>query len=259
MPKVPIFFAFLGLILIVLGIYIYVYGLSYGMTFFNSQDVWDPADPKGVFFFNFSCPGAIAANKPLHVKVTFYYSAGLNITDLIPLSIVFPDAFAYPLQASPQNTTYSAATLNLTRDTGPFVGETDAVFQQSGKFGYIVFSKGEPVWADIFEPGFVPIVEIQPAYVGQLEEITDRVLSIFSIDFGVCIEILVFRRHLELVAGKKRPAKKARIVIYAVVGVVVSTMVYSLGVLVFGRPGVELFIAAITVGSVVFGALAQMG
>lgn len=259
MSKVPVLFAFLGLSLIVLGVYIYVYGLSHGMTFFNSQDVWDPADPKGMFFFNFSCSGVIAANKPIHIKVTFYYSAGLNITDLIPLSIVFPDAFAYPLQASPQNTSYSAASVNLTRNTGPFVGETDAVFQQSGKFGYIVFSKDKPVWVDIFEPGFVPIVEIQPAYVGQLEEIADHVLSISSIDFGVCIEILVFRRHLELVAGKKRPAKKARIVIYAVVGVVVSTLVYSFGVLVFGRLGVEVFIAAVTAGSVVFGALAQMG
>ena len=259
MPKVPILFAFLGLALIGLGIYVYVYGLSQGMTFLNSQDVWDPAGPKGVFFFNFSSSGVIAANKPVHIKVTFYYSAGLNITDLIPLCIVFPDAFAYPLQSSPQNTTYSAASLNLTRDTGPFVGETDAVFQQSGKFGYIVYSKDKPVWADIFEPGFVPIVEIQPAYVGQLGEIADHVLSISSIDFGVCIEIFVFRRHLELVAGKKRPAKKARIVIYAVVGVTVSTLVYSLGALVFGRSGIEVFLAAVIAGSGVFGALAQMG
>lgn len=259
MPKVPVLFALLGLVLVGLGIYIYAYGFGHGMTFLNSQDIWDPADPKGVFFFNFSSSGVIAANKPVHIKVTFYYSTGLDITNLIPLSIVFPDAFAYPLQSSPQNTTYSAASLNLTRDTGPFVGETDAVFQQSGKFGYIVFSKDTPVWADIFEPGFVPIVEIQPAYVGQLEEIANQVLSISSIDFGLCIEIIVFRRHLELVAGKKRPAKKKRIVIYAVVGVVASTLVYSLGVLVFGRSGIEVFIAAVGAGSAVFGALAQMG
>lgn len=258
MSKLPVFFAFLGLALIILGAYIYVHGLSHGMTFFNSEDVWNPADPKGVFFFNFSSSGIITANKPLHVKVIFYYSTGLNIADLTPLSIVFPDAFAYPLQVSPQNTTYSAASVNLTRDTGPFVGETDLIFQQSGKFGYIVFSKGEPVWIDIFGPGFVPIVEIQPAYVGQLEEIAGYVLSIFSIEFGVFIEILVFRRHLELVAGRKRPTKKARIVIYAVVSVVVSTLVYSLGILIFGRPEVNIFIAAVTVGSVVFGALAQM-
>lgn len=259
MSRFPIPFALLGLVLVGLGIYVYAYGFGHGTTFLNSQDVWDPADPKGVFFFNFSSSGIIAANKPVHIKVTFYYSAGLNITDLIPLSIVFPDAFAYPLQSSPQNTTYSAASLNLTRDVGPFVGETDAVFQQSGKFGYIVFSKDKPVWADIFEPSFVPIIEIQPAYVGQLGEITDHILSISSIDFGVCIEILVFRRRLELVAGRRRPAKKKRIVIYAIVGVVVSTLVYSLGVLVFDRSGIEVFLAAVGAGSVVFGALAQMG
>jgi len=259
MSKLPILFAFLGLALVGLGIYIYAYGFTHGVTFVHSQDVWDPADPKGVFFFSFSSAGVIAANKPVHIKVTFYYSTGLNITDLTPLSIVFPDAFAYPLQSDPQKITYSAATVNLTRDTGPFEGETDAVFQQSGKFGYIVFSKDKPVWADIFEPSFVPIVEIQPAYVGQLEEITNHVLSISSIDFGLCIEVIVFRRHLELVSGRRRPAKKKRIVIYAFVSVVVSTLVFSLGVLFFGRSGIEVFVASVTSGSVVFGALAQMG
>jgi hypothetical protein len=258
MPKVPMLFALLGLALMGFGIYIYVYGLSQSTSFINSQDVWDPADPKGVFFFNFSSPGAIAANKPVHIKVTFYFSEGVNITDMMPLGIVFPDAFAYPLQASPQNTTYSAASVNLTSETGPLVGETDAVFQQSGKFGYIVFSKEKPVWLDIFEPSFVAIVEIQPAYVGQLAEIADRVLSISSMDFGICIEIFVFRRHLELVAGKKRPAKKARIVIYAIIGVAVSTLVYSVSALVFGKSGIEIFLASVVAGSAIFGALATM-
>ena len=106
-------FALLGILLIALAGYLFFYRPSQAIVFQNSQDIWDPDEPQGAFFFNFSSQGFIAANKPVHVKVTFFITQGLNITDMLPLRIVLPDACAYPLKSDPQGVTYNAGEIEI--------------------------------------------------------------------------------------------------------------------------------------------------
>lgn len=250
----PIIFAVIGIFLIILGAYLFFYSPTRKLTFQNSQDVWDPAEPKGAFFFNFSSEGPIAANKPVHVKIVFFITQGLNISDLLPLTVVLPDAYAYPKQLDPQGVTYVAGEIEIKPAVGegPASGESDVIFPQSGKFGYILFSKGEPVHWTIFDPYFYPVVEVEPASVWILPQAIDRALVISLLEFGLFLEVLVFRPHIELLGGKKRLPRRSRIGIYVVLTILFSFLIYSAGTTFFGMSDSQAFTLVVPSSVVLF-------
>ena len=215
MKLISAFFGSFGIFLMFMAGYIFFFRPSHVTIFQNSMDVWDPANPKGAFFFNFSSQGAIAAGRPVHVKVTFFITQGLNISDMLPLSIILPDSYAYPLKPDPQGVTYSAGDVEIKPViNGPATGEIDVIFPQSGKFGYIIFSKSTPVWVTSMEPFFYSIVEVEPANVGIFLASFESFLAVSLLELGIFLEVMVFRRHIELIAGRKRPVSKTRVGIY---------------------------------------------
>jgi hypothetical protein len=254
MKRLSAIFALLGILLMTSAGYLFFYRPSHAMVFQNSQDVWDPADPKGAFFFNFSSQGFIAADKPVHVKVTFFITQVLNITDLLPLRIVLPDAYAYPLKSDPQGVTYSAGEIEIkpASVSGPATGESDVIFPQSGKFGYIVFSKDKPVWITALEPYFYSVVEVAPAYIWTLAYALDSFLTICLLESGIFLEIIIFRRHIELVAGRRRPKPISRTGIYLISSVLFSFLIYFLGVSMFNMTESQAFVLAVPVGVTLF-------
>jgi len=247
-------FALLGILLITLAGYVFFYRPSHVIVFQNSQDVWDPADPKGVFFFNFSSQGFITANKPVHVRVTFFITQGLNITDMLPLWLVLPDAYAYPLKTDPQGVTYNAGEIeiNPASVSGPATGESDVIFPQSGKFGYIVFSKDKPVWITALEPYFYSVVEVAPEYIWTLSYALDSFLTICLLESGIFLEMIIFRRHIELIVGRRRPKPLSRTGIYLVSSVLFSFLIYFLGVSLFNMIESQAFVLAVSVGVSLF-------
>jgi len=108
------------------------------------MDVWvsDPRkEPMGMIIFNFTSKGSFTANYPINVKVTIFLTKGVDYnfsySDLSPITVVFPDSFAYPRRGT------EAGQINMSHKDG-IVGEADIEFTTGGDFGYIVFSKGEP-------------------------------------------------------------------------------------------------------------------
>lgn len=254
MQRLPTLFAAIGIVLIVLSGYLFLYRPSRATNFQNSQDVWDPANPKGMFFFNFSCEGLIAANKPVHVKAVFYITQGLNISDLFPLKIVLPDAYSYPLKADPLGVTYEAGEIEIKPvvGDGPASGESDVLFPQSGKFGYILFSKEQPVWITALEPMFYPIVEVEYASAGIFQHAIDSILSISLLELGLFLEIIVFRRKIELIGDKRRRPRVSRTGIYVVVTILFSFVIYFSGTALFGMSDNQSYILAVTAGVALF-------
>lgn len=254
MQRLSTIFAIIGIALILLSGYLFSYRPSGTTNFQNSQDVWDPFDPMGVFFFNFSSQGLIAANKPVHVKVVFYITQGLNISDLLPLKIILPDAYLYPLKPDPLNTTYEAGIIEINPavSEGPASGESNVLFPQSGKFGYILFSKEQPVWINVFEPSFYPIVEIESAFAGTFQHAIDSVLTISLLEFGTFIEIVVFRRKIELIGDKRRRPRISRTGAYVAVSILFSFVVYFSGTVLIGMSDSESFGLAVGVGVALF-------
>ena len=252
--RLPIIFGGIGIILMILSAYLFFCGPTRTTTFQNSQDVWDPAEPKGVFFFEFSSQGLIVANKPVHVKIVFFITQGLNISDLLPLTVVLPDAYAYPLKPDPQGVTYVAGEIEIKPaiGEGPASGESDVTFPQSGKFGYILFSKGEPVYVTVFDPYFYPVVEVEPASVWIFAHAIDSFLVISLLECGLFLEIIVFRPYIEVIGGKKRLPHRSLIGIYVILTILFSFVVYFAGTTFFGMSDGQAFSLVVPSGVVLF-------
>lgn len=252
----PIIFGGIGIVLMILSAYLFFYSPTRTTTFQNSQDVWDPAEPKGMFFFNFSSQGLIVANKPVHVKIVFFITQGLNINDLLPLSVVLPDAYAYPLEPDPQGVTYVAGEVEITPaiDEGPASGESDVIFPQSGKFGYILFSKEEPVYVTTFDPYFYPVVEVEPASVWVFAHAIDSVIVISLLECGLFLEIIVLRSYIEVIGGKKkkRLPRRSLVGIYVTLTIFFSFVIYLAGTTFFGMSDGQAFALVVPSGVVLF-------
>jgi len=111
--------------------------------FFN--DVWIEngyRDPLATITFRFTSEGAFTTNHPISVKVTVLITKGFQ-NELLPLEIIFPDAFKYPREITSPSGTPTAGILKI-RDSPPYEGETTIEFTQPGSYGYIIFSKGQP-------------------------------------------------------------------------------------------------------------------
>jgi len=257
----PIIFVAMGILLIVLSAYIFFYSPTRAMTFQTSQDVWNGAEPKGMFFFNFSSAGLIAANKPVHVKTVFFITQGLNINDLLPLTVVLPDAYAYPLKPDPQGVTYGAGEIEIKPaiDNAPASGEADVIFPQSGKFGYILFSKGNPVYVTVFDPYFYAIVEVAPSSVWIFAHSIDSALVISLLECGMFLEIIVFRPYLELIGGKKRLPRRSKTGIYVILSIFFSFIVFFAGTTFFGMQDSQAFALVVTAGVALFVGLLRYG
>jgi len=249
-------FAGIGIVLMVSSAYLFFYSPTRTTTFQNSQDVWDPAEPKGMLFFNFSSQGAIAANKPVHVKVVFFITQGLNINDLLPLSVVLPDAYVYPLELDPQGVTYVAGEVEIRPaiGEGPASGESNVIFPRSGKFGYILFSKEKPVYVTTFDPYFYPVVEVEPASVWIFAHAIDSILVISLLECGLFLEIIVFRPYIEVISGKKkkRLPHRSLIGIYVILTILFSFVVYLAGTTFFGMSDSQAFALVVPIGVALF-------
>ena len=111
--------------------------------FFN--DVWVEKgypDPLAVITFKFTSEEAFTTNHPINVKVTILITKGFQ-NELLPLEIIFPDAFKYPQEITSPSGTPTAGIVKI-RESPPYEGETIIEFTQPGSYGYIIFSKGRP-------------------------------------------------------------------------------------------------------------------
>ena len=113
------------------------------------QDVWveNPADPpKAYYQFTFVSVGAFTANYPIEVSIKLWITKGL-VDQLTPLAFVFPDALSYPQAPSPTHPA-EAPTIHVAFSSadGAYVGKGTMEFTAPGQFGYIIFSKGLPVF-----------------------------------------------------------------------------------------------------------------
>ncbi|MFB0503584.1 MAG: hypothetical protein ACETWE_07100 [Candidatus Bathyarchaeia archaeon] len=253
----PIAFSIIGIVMVISAGYVFFSSPISKTATQSVQDVWitEPdAEPKAALFFDFSSRGVIAANEPVHVKIAFFITRGLDISDFLPLTVVLPDAYAYPLEPDPQGVTYSAGEIEIQQAIGEGLarGESYVVFPQSGKFGYILFSKGKPVYVTTFEPYFRPVVEVEPASVWILMHTTYNALAISLMECGVFLEIIVFRRYLELIGGRKRLPPHSRIGSYAILTILSSFIIYFAASTFPEISDGEAFIFAVGTGVVLF-------
>jgi len=167
---IPLTICSISIILLVIGI-LYWIGLFTPNVQSIKQDPWlsDNLDesPKAILIFDFSSKGAFTANYPIHIKVRMMISEGVNVTDIMPIDIIFPDAYAYPRTIEKPGFPPTAGIVKLNSTQEGLAGEADIEFTSKGTFGYIIFSRDSPVYyaADI------PLIEIAPYEVRlQLDE-----------------------------------------------------------------------------------------
>lgn len=157
----------ISLILCSISIILFVIGILYWRGWFTppvhsiKQDAWlsDPKEPpKATLIFDFSSKGAFTANYPIHVKVRMMVSKGINVTDIMPIDIIFPDTYAHPIIIEKPGAPPTAGIVKLNSTPEGLVGEADIEFTSKGAFGYVIFSKGNPV----YYAANISLIEIAP-------------------------------------------------------------------------------------------------
>lgn len=157
-----------SLIICSISIILFVIGALYWRGLFVpraqsiKQDPWlsdDPKEPpRAILIFDFSSKGAFTANYPIHVRVRMMVSEGTNVTDIMPIDIIFPDTYVYPRIIEKLGAPPTAGIVKLNSTHEGLVGEADIEFTSKGAFGYIIFSKGNPV----YYAANISIIEIAP-------------------------------------------------------------------------------------------------
>jgi len=246
----------IGVVLILVSIFWFYNSPADQKMIQNTQDPWVvniEDEPVGIFFFTFSSKGSITANRPIEVEIKFYYSNDLDINDFIPLYLVIPASFQYPLEPDPIGTTYSAGSVTLKQenDTGPFKGKAKIIFHQSGKFGYIVFSKGSPVYVRSLGDFSFSAVEVVPY--------SDWIVM-YTINKGVSISLLLISLVIEFVVifpllgydDKLKLPTKSKIVYTLVITIVFAISVYLVGVTYFNLNDTQGFTLVVGISVTLF-------
>lgn len=178
----------ISLIFFVTGI-LYYEGFFIPQVHSIKQEVWLSSDPKeppiAILVFEFSSKGSFTANYPIHVKVKMMISSGINLTDIMPVTIVFPDAYMYPRVIEKPGMPPTAGIVSLSLTQEGITGEADIEFTSRGIFGYIIFSKDSPA----YYAANSPLIEIAPYETRLQIESGEKNLGITLI--GVAITIFV--------------------------------------------------------------------
>lgn len=159
------------------------------------QDVWDigEGDPEGYLVFYFTSSGGFFANYPIHVKIQVWITAGKNYSDIV---VVFPDAYVYPRNQTPGNPP-AAAEIPISED-GDRIGEGYMEFTSSGSFGYIIFSRGQPV----YYAANIQIIQVSP-YENRVQlDLANKGVGITLAALGITLIGLPILKH-----KKKKPSE----------------------------------------------------
>jgi hypothetical protein len=180
------------------------------------QDAWpsdDPREPpKALLIFNFSSKAAFTANYPIHVKVRMMVSNSVNVTDMVPIDVVFPDAYAYPMVIEKPGAPPTAGIVRLASTTESLDGEADMEFMSAGTFGYIVFSKNLPAYYAADND----MIEVSP-YETRLEIQTgERNIGITLVGIGVTsiVALLLIYLARTLTPAEERTIKKPQLELF---------------------------------------------
>lgn len=193
----------LSAILISIGV-IFIGGLFTPDVQSIKQDAW-PAEkledsPIAVVVFSFTSRGAFTANHPIHIKVDMFISEGINITNLLPLEIIFPDSFAYPRNITELGFPPNAGSVKISQKNMGGFGEGDVEFTSGGSFGYIIYSKGVPV----FYAANIPVIEVAPYEIRLQLETNERNIGMGLMAVGVTL----FVGFLSQTPKKKRKSRR---------------------------------------------------
>jgi len=192
---------YLAAVFVIIGI-LFLFDVVIPSSEHIKQDAWiaeDPSKPPiGVLEFVFASKAGFFAGIPIHVKVRLWFTVGENYSDL---AICFPDAYAYPRNQTPGKPP-SAGWVPINKKDG-FIGEGDIEFTQSGSFGYIVYSKGWPVYyaAD----GQIIQISPQESFLQMRFAVWGVGATFISIGAGILAHIIQKRRKETKI---KRPVRK---------------------------------------------------
>lgn len=175
------------------------------------NDVWVEnvnEDPLAVLTFTFTSVDAFTTNYPIHVRVHMLITRGRE-KELLPVSIVFPDAFKYPREIKSPSGTPTAAQVDI-KTSPPYEGETDMEFTQPGSFGYIIFSKGKPRYYAATRPAikvspheFRVLVQSQP---NKDQGLINKFYDLFNVIDAKADETKIFKNlsHEQLLNSFKK-------------------------------------------------------